>query len=127
MPVGDTAITFDPICGQGGNFANRSAKFIAEQITSHGDEKFDEVWMTKVNYLLWSTYGKNQCYFNNTFLKELSPSAQLVVDTACASDEAGDAFYYGFPHPETIVPALSDWNVAKAFAARHGFPVKEAA
>jgi len=120
MAVGDTAITFDPICGQGGNFANRSAKFVADQITAHGDRKFDEVWMTKVNYLLWAVYGKNQCFLNNTFLQQLSPAAQLVVDTACSNDDAGDAFYYGFPHPESIVPALSDMNVAKAFAARHG-------
>lgn len=127
MPVGDTAITFDPVCGQGGNFANRSAKFIADQITSHGDAKFDEVWMTKVNYLLWSQYGKNQCYFNNTFLKDLSASAQLVVDTACSSDDAGNAFYYGFPHPETICPALADPNVASAFAARHGYKTEKAA
>jgi 2-polyprenyl-6-methoxyphenol hydroxylase-like FAD-dependent oxidoreductase len=126
MPVGDTAITFDPICGQGGNFANRSAKFIADQITAHTG-KFDEVWMTKVNYLLWSAYGRNQCYLNNTFLRPLSPSAQLVVDTACSNDDAGDAFYYGFPHPETMVPALSDMNVANAFAAQHGYRARRAA
>lgn len=100
MPVGDTAILFDPVCGQGGNFANRSAKFVAQYITANADNKFDELWMTKVNYLLWSAYGKYQCAFNNTFLKPLSPSAQLVVDTACSSDTAADAFYYGFPHPQ---------------------------
>lgn len=127
MPVGDTAITFDPICGQGGNFANRSAKFVADQITANGDASFDEAWMTKVNAMLWSAHGKNQCYFNNIFLRELSPAAQLVVDTACSSDDAGDAFYYGFPHPETICPALSDWEVANAFAARHDYPVAQAA
>jgi hypothetical protein len=127
MPVGDTAITFDPICGQGGNFANRSAKFVADHITAHGDNKFDELWMTRVNYLLWTTYGRNSCAFNNNFLQKLSPASQLVVATACSNDEAGDAFYYGFPHPESMVPALKDINVARAFAKRYGYPVAEAA
>lgn len=127
MPVGDTAITFDPICGQGGNFANRSAKFIAEQITLNSDSKFDELWMTRVNYMLWLKYGQNQCIFNNTFLKPLSPAAQLVVDTACSNDDAGNAFYYAFPHPETLVPALTDMNVARAFASRHGYIAENAA
>lgn len=127
MPVGDTAILFDPVCGQGGNFANRSAKFVAQYITANGDNKFDELWMTKVNYLLWSAYGKYQCAFNNTFLKPLSPSAQLVVDTACSSDTAADAFYYGFPHPDSMVPALTDMHIAKAFAGLHGFQASKAA
>ena len=127
MPVGDTAITFDPICGQGGNFANRSAKFVADQITANGDKPFDELWMTRVNYMLWTTWGRNPCAFNNNFLNPLSPASQLVVDTAAASEEAGDAFYYGFPHPESMVPALKDMNVARAFAARYGFEQSQAA
>jgi len=37
MPIGDTAITFDPIGGQGGNNASRSAKFMADAVIAHGD------------------------------------------------------------------------------------------
>lgn len=127
MPVGDTAITFDPICGQGGNFANRSAKFIADHITARGDAPFDELWMARVNYLLWTTYGRNSCALNNNFLMPLSPASKLVVETACYSESAGDAFYYGFPHPESMVPALKDINVARAFADRYGYRVDKAA
>jgi hypothetical protein len=42
-----------------------------------------------------------------------------VLDAARTDERAADAYYYGFPHPETILPALTDLNVAKAFAGRY--------
>jgi Styrene monooxygenase A putative substrate binding domain len=119
MPVGDTAITFDPLCGQGGNFASRSAKFIAEEIVAHGDAPFDEVWMTEVNWSLWSRFGRNACELTRLFLEPPSEAAQLVTKTASMDDRAADDYYYGFPRPETIVPTLTDMNVARAFSARY--------
>lgn len=121
MPIGDTAITFDPICGQGGNFSNRSAKYLAEQITERGDAPFDEGWMTHVNGRIWDFYGRNQCLYNNIFLKPLPPSAELVMDTAFAAESAANELFYGLPHPESVVPALTDMRVATAFAERHGY------
>jgi hypothetical protein len=120
MPVGDTAITFDPICGQGGNFASRSAKYLAQEIARHGDRRFDELWMTEVNLGMWEKYGRGGCDLTRIFLEPASEATQIVLDTAHADERAADAYYYGFPHPESIVPALTDINVAKAFAARHG-------
>ncbi|ASN20099.1 hypothetical protein CGK93_10765 [Arthrobacter sp. YN] len=120
MPVGDTAITFDPICGQGGNFANRSGKFLAEQITLNAGKSFDEEWMIKVNDLIWSFYGRNQCEYNNIFLQPLERAAQIVMESALHSSSAADELYYGLPHPESIVPALKDERAARAFAERHG-------
>lgn len=120
MPVGDTAITFDPICGQGGNFANRSGKFLAEQITENDGKAFDESWMTQVNDLMWRYYGRNQCEYNNLFLQPLEPAAQIVMESAARNTDAADELYYGLPHPESIVPALTDLRAAQAFAERHG-------
>jgi 2-polyprenyl-6-methoxyphenol hydroxylase-like FAD-dependent oxidoreductase len=119
MPIGDTAITFDPICGQGGNFANRSAEYVAEQIELRGDRPFDGPWMTQVNLGLWETYGKGGCELTSLFLEPASEATQIVLDAARADERAADAYYYGFPHPETILPALTDLNVAKAFAGRY--------
>ncbi|WP_420006824.1 styrene monooxygenase/indole monooxygenase family protein [Arenibacterium sp. LLYu02] len=119
MPVGDTAITFDPICGQGGNFASRSAKYLAEEILRHGDAAFDELWMTEVNLGMWEKYGKGGCELTRIFLEKPSEATQIVLDTARKDPRATDAYYYGFPHPESIVPALTDLNVAQAFAARY--------
>ncbi|PZQ46190.1 MAG: oxidoreductase [Rhodovulum sulfidophilum] len=126
MPIGDTAITFDPICGQGGNFANRGARFLAEQVTERGDRPFDEAWITGVFDRIWAFYGRSQCAFNNTFLKPLEPSAELVMRTALRSEEAANEFYYGLPHPESILPALRDMGAARAFAERHGVSLEMA-
>ena len=120
MPVGDTAITFDPVCGQGGNFASRSAKLLADEVGRRGDQPFDEIWMTEVNWMMWERYGRGGCELTKLFLEPLSEAAQLVVDTAGQDERAADAYYYGFPHPESIVPALTDINVARAFAGRYG-------
>jgi hypothetical protein len=115
MPVGDTAIAFDPICGQGGNFANRSAKFLADHITARGDKVFDEVWMTTVNYLLWCAYGKNSCAFNNTFLEVLAPPAQLVLETACFERRSGRRLLLWVP------ASRSDGARLEGHACRQGF------
>jgi Styrene monooxygenase A putative substrate binding domain len=120
MGVGDTAITFDPICGQGGNFASRSAKLLAQEIERHGDQPFDEVWMTEVNYGMWEKYGRGGCEMTKIFLEAPSPATQIVLDTARADQRAADAYYYGFPHPESMLSALTDMNVAQSFAARYG-------
>ena len=48
MPVGDTAITFDPIGGQGGNCAQRNSDWTAQAIIDHGDQPFDAAWANQV-------------------------------------------------------------------------------
>ncbi|RWD98767.1 styrene monooxygenase/indole monooxygenase family protein [Mesorhizobium sp.] len=120
MPVGDTAITFDPICGQGGNFASRSAKYLAQEIVRHQDKPFDELWMTEVNLGMWEKYGRGGCDLTRIFLETPSPATEIVLHAARNDERAADAYYYGFPHPESIVPALTDVNVARSFAGQFG-------
>ncbi|MBB3319370.1 MULTISPECIES: hypothetical protein [unclassified Rhizobium] len=64
-------------------------------------------------------YGRGGCDLTRIFLEPPSPATQMVLDAARADERAADAYYYGFPHPESIVPALTDINVAQAFAARY--------
>ncbi|SHG36167.1 2-polyprenyl-6-methoxyphenol hydroxylase [Kaistia soli DSM 19436] len=118
MPVGDTAITFDPICGQGGNFASRSAKYLADEIVRHGDQPFDELWMTEVNLGMWEKYGRGSCELTRLFLEPPSPATQIVLDVARNDPRAADAYYYGFPRPGSIISALTDINVARSFAGQ---------
>ncbi|TPK32482.1 oxidoreductase [Mesorhizobium sp. B2-5-4] len=120
MSVGDTAITFDPICGQGGNFASRSAKYLAQEIVRHQDKPFDELWMTEVNLGMWEKYGRGGCDLTRIFLETPSPATEIVLHAARNDERAADAYYYGFPHPESIVPALTDINVARSFAGQYG-------
>ena len=120
IPVGDTAITFDPICGQGGNFANRSAKFISDVIAARGEMPYDESWMTQINRDMWDNFGGVAYNFNNMFLEALDPTAQLVLETAAESEEAGDAMFNGFPRADRMWPVMTSPELAGKFAARFG-------
>ena len=73
MPIGDTAITFDPIGGQGGNNASRNAKFVADAIVAHGDRPFDEAFMNHVNHGYWNDVARPAWDFNNILLEPITP------------------------------------------------------
>ncbi len=119
MPIGDTAVTFDPIGGQGGNFANRSAKFVADAVIAKGDGPFDETWMSKVNADLWDQHGKAAYTFNNLLLEPLTEAGQTVLMTAVTDEQAGHDFFNGFPHPKKLFPMMEDVEAAREFAASY--------
>lgn len=96
IPVGDTAITFDPICGQGGQFANRSAYFLSQVITARGDEPYDEAWLTQINEDLWDNYGRFAYQFNHHFLEPFDEFGQAVIQTAAHNPHASDALFKWF-------------------------------
>lgn len=73
MPVGDTAVTFDPIGGQGGNNASRHAKFLADEISARGVLPFDADWMEEVWETYWRRHAQHAYHFNNLFLEPPSP------------------------------------------------------
>lgn len=118
-PVGDTAISFDPICGQGGQFANRSAQFMAERIIANDQDNgpIDEAFLLDVNRSLWVNYGKAACAFNNHFLEPADESTRAVMATAGKNPMAGDAFFNGFARPDRMVPILKDPAAAASFHA----------
>ncbi|MFE0420364.1 styrene monooxygenase/indole monooxygenase family protein [Streptomyces tendae] len=119
IPVGDTAIAFDPICGQGGNFANRSAKFLVDVIRARGEGAFDEPWMEAVNRDMWLNHGRTAWEFNNLFLDKLPGTGARVLETASRSEEAGDAMFNGFPRTDRVLPVLTSEELSYAFAERY--------
>ncbi len=116
IPVGDTAVTFDPVCGQGGNFTNRSAKFISDVIFARGDQPYTEEWMTQINKDMWDNFGGVAYKFNNMFLEPLSGPAQLVLETAAESEAAGDAMFNGFPRADRMWPVMTSPELAQRFS-----------
>ena len=119
IPVADTAIAFDPVCGQGGNFANRSAKFIADVIIARGDRRYDEPWLRQINQDLWDNHGRTAWEFNNTFLEPLDETAQRVLTTAQYNLEAADAMFNGFPRTDRVLPILKNESLSRQFADAH--------
>ena len=114
MPVGDTAIAFDPIGGQGGNNAQRMAKFVADRITANEGRPFDAEWMTTVNDDWWYFHGKWAYEFNNLLLEPLEPAAAMLLEE-CAKNRlfADQKFFSNFQRPHGFFPAITDPDAAR--------------
>ncbi|WP_236794223.1 styrene monooxygenase/indole monooxygenase family protein [Amycolatopsis sp. GM8] len=119
IPVGDTAISFDPVCGQGGNFANRSAKFLVDVIAARGEQAYDDAWLAQVGQDLWLDHGRTAWEFNNLFLEKLPASATRVLETASTNPAAGDVLFNGFPHTDRVLPILMSEPLSREFADRY--------
>ncbi len=118
MPVGDTAITFDPIGGQGGNTALRNAKFTADRVIARGDGPFDEEWMRAVNTDFWREHGWAAYTFNNILLEPLEEAGRILLSTAARSRRFADDFMIGnFPTPNNYFPYIQDPQAARQLVA----------
>lgn len=109
MPVGDTAVTFDPIGGQGGNHASRHARFLAEEITARGALPFDAAWMEDVWESHWDRNARDAYRFNNMFLEPPTPGL-LELLTASARDSwiADNLLAFNMLRPRNFFPWILD-------------------
>jgi flavin-dependent dehydrogenase len=118
MPIGDTAITFDPIGGQGGNNASHSAKFVADAVIALGDGPFDETWMTAVNNAYWEYHGKHAYTFNNILLEPLTEAGGAILMESVNNRRFADRFFAGnFPTPAGFFPWMVDPKAAHELVA----------
>jgi flavin-dependent dehydrogenase len=118
MPIGDTAITYDPIGGQGGNSASRSAKFAADAVIAQGEGPFDEAWMSKVNAGFWEAHGKAAYTFNNILLEPLTEAGGTVLMEAINNRSFADRYFAGnFPTPNNFFPWMEDAEAARKLIA----------
>ncbi len=119
MPIGDTAITFDPIGGQGGNNASRMAKYVAGQVFAHGDRPFDEEWMNDVNRSWWDLHGRWAYTFNNILLEPLTKPAVTMLMAAVQDRAFSDKHFCGnFRGPRNFFPYIEDSEAAQQLVAR---------
>lgn len=117
MPLGDTAITFDPIGGQGGNCAQRNAKFLADMVIARGDAPFDAYWMQQVMDAFWGWHGEAAYSFNNILLEPLTQAGQIMLGAASNSREFADKHFVGnFPKPKDFFPYMTDVEAAMSVA-----------
>lgn len=114
MPIGDAAVTFDPIGGQGGNHASRNARQMAEEVIRRGDRPFDAAWMTKINHEWWHGYAKYAYAFNNILLEPISVAGKtLLMEVARNPKFASENFFSGFPNPRKFFPYFEDFSAAR--------------
>ncbi len=114
MPLGDTAVTFDPIGGQGGNHASRHARYCADRIIEHGDQPFDESWMSAITERWWTEYASWAYNFNNLLLEPLNEASGMVMEKSAQDRGFADQHLFGnFPIPRNFFPLMFDTRAAR--------------
>lgn len=115
MPIGDTAITFDPIGGQGGNHASRHAKYVADAVIARTGQPYDAAWMQDICDKWWKTYARNAYAFNNILLEPLTEAgAAMLMKSAQDRDFADQHFFGNFPRTERFFPHIENADAANA-------------
>lgn len=118
MPLGDTAVTFDPIGGQGGNHASRHARYLADHVTERGDAPFDAAWMESTHDRWWNDYAQYAYKFNNMMLEPMTQAGgTILMKSADDSAFAERHFFSNLPRPRNFFPMMEDVVVAQSIVA----------
>jgi hypothetical protein len=91
MPLGDTAMSLDPIAGQGANNGSKMARHYVEAIVARQDQPFDEEWMTRTFERFYAEHGEVTYRFTNLFLEPLTSAGQELLIAQVGSEGTGDS------------------------------------
>ncbi len=126
-PLGDTAVSLDPIAGQGANSGNKMARNLVEQIVARGERPFDEGWMSETFEAYWKRHGGPTTRFNNLFLEPLPDAGKQVLVAQYGSTGEGNAtpqkianaFIRNFEDPALCTEVIDQVPAARAFIAQN--------
>lgn len=120
VPLGDSAITYDPIGGQGYNSAARHAKSMADAIISCGAAKFDSDWANETFDRFWADHGRSACDWNNLMLKGLPPATGRALQHAAGDTGFADSIFKDYFRPHGLMSWITDMDkVEEKIAARN--------
>jgi 2-polyprenyl-6-methoxyphenol hydroxylase-like FAD-dependent oxidoreductase len=125
MPLGDTAISMDPVGGQGANLGNKLARHLVEAVAAAPDATFDAGWMTRTFEAFWADHGAPTVTFNNVLLEPMTAAGKLMMISQYGSTGAGDspsqrvadAVVENFADPRRHTAAFLDQRIARALVA----------
>jgi 2-polyprenyl-6-methoxyphenol hydroxylase-like FAD-dependent oxidoreductase len=125
MSLGDTAISMDPIAGQGANLGNKAARHLVDAIGKHPEATFDATWMSTVGEAFWADHGAKTVRFTNLLLEPLTPAGRLLMIAQYGSDgttdspqqRIADAVVENFMDPRKHTDAFVDKTAARALIA----------
>jgi hypothetical protein len=125
MPLGDTAISLDPIGGQGANLGNKFARHVVAAVAAGPDATFDAGWMTRTFEAFWADHGAPTVTFNNVFLEPMTAAGKLLLISQYGSTGASDspkqriadAVIENFIDPRRITNAFVDVAAARKLIA----------
>jgi 2-polyprenyl-6-methoxyphenol hydroxylase-like FAD-dependent oxidoreductase len=114
LAMGDTAVTNDPVGGQGANMATRCAAVYLDSILDHGEKPFDEEFMRGSFARFWDV-ARHATLFTNDLLE---PPPAHVFDTLVAAQtnvEVAHRFAQLFEDPSDYNGWLTDPAVAAQY------------
>jgi len=98
LAMGDTAVTNDPVGGQGANMAARAARAYQEAIVERADRPFDEEFMHDAFARYWK-HARHATRFNNDLLAPPPDPVMATLDSAQSVPEVAHRFAYLFDNP----------------------------
>ncbi|KHF76715.1 putative oxygenase subunit [Acinetobacter sp. neg1] len=112
--MADALVVNDPITGQGSNNAAKCSKVYYEAILSHGDQVFDETWMTQTFERYWD-YAQDVVNWTNSMLRP--PEPQMVEALVAASQNQSIASHIvnNFDDPRGFSPWWFDSTASEQF------------
>jgi 2-polyprenyl-6-methoxyphenol hydroxylase-like FAD-dependent oxidoreductase len=123
MAVGDAYITHDPLAGQGGNAASRSAWSLGELVVAHARAggSFDEAFCVAAEAHLWED-ERPVTEWSNAFLQPPPPHTIGLFVAAAQNQAIANAFADNFSEPKKQWALLSSADATAAFIASFGPP-----
>lgn len=110
VPLGDAAVTYDPIGGQGYNSAARHAKMMADAIIECGNAKFDAAWANEAFEYFWDEHGRWACEWNNLMLKGLPPATGKALQFAAEDAGFADGIFKDYFRPRGLMSWITDMD-----------------
>ena len=121
VPVGDAAILFDPIGGQGGNCAQKNSWHWVQalQKAAASGTPFTEEWATEMWESFWARHGRAAYTFNNILLEPLTDTGRTILQYAAQDRVFSDTAFFGnFHSPTNFFPWFEDKAAAEAKIAQ---------
>ena len=122
-PLGDTAMSLDPIGGQGANNGNKMARNLVESIVARRDLPFDAPWMTETFETFYKRFGQITYTFNNILLEPITNAGKMILIAQYGSDgrargatgqqRIADAFIENFNDANVLTPAFLNAHQAQ--------------
>jgi hypothetical protein len=121
IAIGDTHTAIDPISGQGGNAASRSAWLLGEMVTAHFQTggRFDEAFCARAEQRLWEAV-RAATEWTNALLAPPPPHVIGLFVAAAQNRAIADAFATNFDYTDRQWAVLSSPEATASFIASSG-------
>ncbi|MDJ0339652.1 styrene monooxygenase/indole monooxygenase family protein [Cryobacterium sp. PH31-O1] len=119
MSLGDTSVSYDPICGQGAGSGIRQVGQYFDAILARGDLAFSRDWMDDTFEAFYASHIEGAYRFTNTFLEPLIPTGVRVMTAAFADSRLRGPLLKSFNRPPSAFPWLAEKTETDKWITHH--------